>query len=253
MKRTTNLLAAATRPAVPALDLTKHGKCPFTVDAVQQTAAAADALPTPRYTGAQLDGHECARCGVDLAYVQGERPYFAPGGERLNVCYPRCEDVPLVNVLNADFNHEAPAALRDSRNEIRLGLDFAWPAEQLTQAITNILQEAFDSGRWVRHDTRATPADLATKYARRAVDAELNGLDTHPRTTADQLHRAIDDESARHLAKVGGHSIRNARAVEAFSTANRAMEDALAFSEDRAATVRALQAALDMLAAEAAR
>ncbi|TRV75148.1 hypothetical protein FKN01_22235 [Streptomyces sp. 130] len=91
MKRTTNLLAAATRPAVPALDLTKHGKCPFTVDAVQQTAAAADALPTPRYTGAQLDGHECARCGVDLAYAQGERPYFTPDGERLNVCYPPCD------------------------------------------------------------------------------------------------------------------------------------------------------------------
>lgn len=253
MKRTTNLLAAATRPTVPALDLTKHGKCPFTADAVQQTADAAAALQTPTYTRAQLDGHECARCGHDLAYADGERPFLTPDGERLNACYPRCQNMPLVNVMNADFNNEAPAIMRDSLNEIRVGIDFAWPAEYLTQAITNILQEAFDSGRWVRHDTRATPADLATKYARRAVDAELNGLDTHPRTTADQLHRAIDDESARHLAKVGGHSIRDARAVEAFSTANRAMEDALAFSEDRAATVRALQAALDMLAAEAAR
>lgn len=253
MKRTANQTLTATGPAVPPLDLTKYGKCPFTADAVQQTATAADTLPTPHYTGPQLDGHECAHCGMDLAYAQGERPYTTPGGERLNVCYPRCEDVPLVNVTDADFNNEAPAALRDSLKEIHVGIDFAWPASYLTDAIMKLLQEAFDSGRWVRHDTRATPADLATKYARRAVNAELNGLNTHPRTTADQLHRAIDDESAQHLAKVGGHNIRKARASEAFSTANRAMEDALAFSEDRAATVRALQAALDMLAAEASR
>ncbi|MFE2020132.1 hypothetical protein ACFW9O_19065 [Streptomyces sp. NPDC059499] len=236
---------------IPSMATAPSGHLPYLVAQAPRAASAkAETITTP-YTGAQLAGAECAVCTRDLAYADGEQPHSVVNGGQLNACAPQCNTVstgsPQVTVEDADLMNEAPLALYDSRTRIVLGIDFAWPASFLVPALNKVLQEAFDSGRWVRHDTKATPAETATKFIRKAVSAELDGIDTHPRTTADQLHRAIDDESARHLAKVGGHSIREARAAEAFSTAARAMEDALEFSEDREGTVLALRTALEML------
>lgn len=229
---------------IPQMATAPSGNLPYIV------AQATRATATP-YTGTQLAGEECALCARDLAYADAEQPHNVVNGHQLNACAPRCANVPTpspqVIVEDADLMNEAPIALYDSRTRIVLGIDFAWPASFLVPAINAVLQEAFDSGRWVRHDTKATPTETAEKFIRKAVSAELDGTDAHPRITADQLHQVIDDESARHLAKVGGQSVRAARAAEAFSTAARAMEDALEFSEDRASAVLALQTALEML------
>lgn len=90
MKGTTNPTLTATGPTVPQLDLTKYGKSPFVVAAVQHLAKTAAALPAATYTGAQLDGYECANCGRDLAYADGQRAHTTPEGHQLNACAPQC-------------------------------------------------------------------------------------------------------------------------------------------------------------------
>ncbi|MGW0938843.1 hypothetical protein [Streptomyces sp. NPDC002666] len=48
-------------------------------------------LSAAKYTGAQLDGVECATCGRDLAYADSQQPHVTPDGQRLNACAPRCD------------------------------------------------------------------------------------------------------------------------------------------------------------------
>ncbi|MFJ4829887.1 hypothetical protein ACIP79_08225 [Streptomyces sp. NPDC088747] len=95
----------------------------------------------------------------------------------------------------------------------------------------------------------AAAEDAITK----AVAASLAGLTTHPRDRAEQLHRAIDDVSAEHLARpdVGDMPLKEAQGAEAFSTAIEAMERALSLSDSPARTRRALRNWVDMMAAEA--
>lgn len=42
------------------------------------------------YTTAQLLGEECALCGNDLAYADGQRPHPTKDGKQLNACAPPC-------------------------------------------------------------------------------------------------------------------------------------------------------------------
>ena len=61
-----------------------------------------------------------------------------------------------------DLNGEAPIAIYDSRDRFVLGIDFSRPPEEIAAALTLMLQDAVDSGRWVRHgtcgDSRHKPA-----------------------------------------------------------------------------------------------
>lgn len=93
----------------------------------------------------------------------------------------------------------------------------------------------------------------ATDAIRAAVTMALAGLTTNPRDVANQLHQAIDDAQAEHLAKptVGDMSLEEAESAEAVSTAWEAMARALAASSDPGLTARALRGALRMVIDEA--
>ncbi|MCZ4516726.1 hypothetical protein O3Q52_53240, partial [Streptomyces sp. ActVer] len=93
----------------------------------------------------------------------------------------------------------------------------------------------------------------ASDAIRAAVTMALAGLTTQPRDVARQLHEAIDDAQAEHLAlpTVGGMSLEEAESSEAVSTAWEAMARALASSADRDLTVGALRGALRMAVEEA--
>ncbi|GGV83885.1 hypothetical protein GCM10010294_60960 [Streptomyces griseoloalbus] len=95
--------------------------------------------------------------------------------------------------------------------------------------------------------------EVATALITKAVSERLTGLTTHPRDIAEQLHQAVDDASAEHLARpdVGGFPIEEARGHEAFSTAGYAIRRALDLSANPRETAAALRTMLDMLAHEA--
>ncbi|WP_327430940.1 hypothetical protein [Streptomyces sp. NBC_01236] len=104
-----------------------------------------------------------------------------------------------------------------------------------------------------RHPDTEQPLTASQRAIAEAVNEALAGLTTHPRDVAEQLHRAVDDASAQHLARpdVGDMQLDEARSSEALSTAWEAMDRALALSTDRALTARALRNVLNMAIAEA--
>jgi hypothetical protein len=91
----------------------------------------------------------------------------------------------------------------------------------------------------------------ATDAIRAAVTMSLAGLTTNPRDVAEQLHQAIEDAQAVHLARVGGVSLEEAEAAEAFSTADSAMARALRLSLEPEGTAQGLRTALRMAIDEA--
>lgn len=62
-------------------------------------------------------------------------------------------EVPRVRVTAENLCGEAPVALRDSTSAFELAIDFSWPPEQITEALTGIFQEGVDSHRWIRRGT----------------------------------------------------------------------------------------------------
>ncbi|MGW3646695.1 hypothetical protein [Streptomyces sp. NPDC000878] len=104
-----------------------------------------------------------------------------------------------------------------------------------------------------RHPDTEQPFAATQRAIAGAVNEALAGLVDHPRDLAEQLHAAVDDASAQHLARpdVGDMQLDEARSSEAISTAWEAMDRALALSTDRASTVRALRNVLNMAIAEA--
>lgn len=59
-------------------------------------------------------------------------------------------EAPLVTVYAADLGGKAPAALRDSRNQFLLAIDFSQPPEKITASLTQLFQESVDTRRWMR-------------------------------------------------------------------------------------------------------
>ncbi|MGQ5576029.1 hypothetical protein [Streptomyces sp. ECR3.8] len=59
-------------------------------------------------------------------------------------------EAPLVTVYAADLGGKAPAALRDSRKEFRLAIDFSRPPEEIAASLTQLFQESVDTRRWTR-------------------------------------------------------------------------------------------------------
>ncbi|MET9479846.1 hypothetical protein [Streptomyces sp. NPDC006638] len=84
----------------------------------------------------------------------------------------------------------------------------------------------------------------------RAMDAKHDGLTTHPHDTKDRLRRAVEHAAARHLARVSKHTIKAARADEAFSAAVDTMTEALRTSGNVRQTVIALITALELTVGE---
>lgn len=62
-------------------------------------------------------------------------------------------EVPRVRVTSENLHGEAPVALRDSRTSYELAIDFAHPPERIAEALTEVIQEGVDSGRWTRRGT----------------------------------------------------------------------------------------------------
>ncbi|MEU6706528.1 hypothetical protein [Streptomyces wuyuanensis] len=212
MKTATNTPENASTPAVPAVDLTRKGKVPALLAGIPAQPAGPTAPATSR------------------------------------------QPIPEIRVTAENLHGEAPAAMYDDRERIAIALDTEQPTERVAEGVQGLLREAFESGRWQRHDTTEgtapSLAEVAETAIRAAIRAELNALSTHPRITADRLQRVIDDESARHLARVGEHSLDKAYADERFASATRAMEDALELSADPKGMALALRTALNMLVRE---
>jgi hypothetical protein len=59
---------------------------------------------------------------------------------------------PQVTVYAADLGGRAPAALKDSRSEFVLAIDFSQPPERITASLTELFQESVDTRRWTRRD-----------------------------------------------------------------------------------------------------
>ncbi|WP_327333672.1 hypothetical protein [Streptomyces anulatus] len=82
--------------------------------------------------------------------------------------------VPNVRVTSENLHGEAPVALRDSRSNYELAIDFSYPPEQIAAALTDVFQEAVDSHRWSRrgngeHD-RPDDEPPASRAARHPED-----------------------------------------------------------------------------------
>ncbi|MEU2799009.1 hypothetical protein [Streptomyces sp. NPDC007117] len=79
-----------------------------------------------------------------------------------------------MRVTSEDLHGEAPVALRDSRSSYELAIDFSYPPEQITAALTDVFQEAVDSHRWSRRGTgehgQADDEPPATRAARHPED-----------------------------------------------------------------------------------
>jgi hypothetical protein len=59
---------------------------------------------------------------------------------------------PQVTVYAADLGGRAPAALKDSRREFVLAIDFSQPPEKITASLTELFQESVDTRRWTRRE-----------------------------------------------------------------------------------------------------
>lgn len=211
-------------------------------------AEAARQHPAPMYDGAQLAGEECAVCEGDFAYVDTKRTHAVVDGHQLYACAPHCrpaEERPspkYATFTEVPLPTGAKLLYRETGNTVCVYYD---PAQITPLAARELVRIYF-----AYVETTPTPAG-AELAVRQAITEANDGLTTHPRTVADQLHRAIDDQSAKH-AEQFGHTARAARASEAFATANQSMGDALRFSENRERTITALRTALKMAIDETA-
>lgn len=86
-------------------------------------------------------------------------------------------DVPRVKVRDVDLHGEAPAAMYDSRRRITLGLDFNAPPDEVAEAVEDLLQEAFDSGRWHRRDTAHGKCEDGPSGGESAPQHPSDGID----------------------------------------------------------------------------
>ncbi|MFF7485576.1 hypothetical protein ACFZBC_08770 [Streptomyces luteogriseus] len=59
---------------------------------------------------------------------------------------------PQVTVYAADLGGKAPAALKDSRSEFVLAIDFSQPPEKIAASLTQLFQESVDTRRWTRRE-----------------------------------------------------------------------------------------------------
>ncbi|QJT01762.1 hypothetical protein G9272_16780 [Streptomyces asoensis] len=59
-------------------------------------------------------------------------------------------EVPQVHVYAADLGGRSPAALKDSRTEFRLAIDFSRPPDEVAASLTQLFQESVDTRRWTR-------------------------------------------------------------------------------------------------------
>lgn len=59
-------------------------------------------------------------------------------------------EAPQVTVYAANLGGRATAAMKDSRTEFRLAIDFSRPPEEIAASLTEIFQENVDSGVWSR-------------------------------------------------------------------------------------------------------
>jgi hypothetical protein len=57
---------------------------------------------------------------------------------------------PQVTVYAADLGGKTPAALKDSREEFRLAIDFSRPPDEIAASLTLLFQESVDTHRWIR-------------------------------------------------------------------------------------------------------
>lgn len=64
---------------------------------------------------------------------------------------------PQVIVYAADLGGRSPVALKDSRVEFRLAIDFSRPPEEIAASLTEIFQESVDSHRWNRRQGPEEP------------------------------------------------------------------------------------------------
>lgn len=64
-------------------------------------------------------------------------------------------EVPRVQVRAVDLAGEAAVANYDSAHRYELGIDFSRPPDEIADALTDLFQEAVDTGRWSRHGTGA--------------------------------------------------------------------------------------------------
>lgn len=60
-----------------------------------------------------------------------------------------------MHVRAVDLHGECPLALYDGRQRLELGIDFSRPPAEIADALTDLFQEAVDSGRWERRGSGA--------------------------------------------------------------------------------------------------
>lgn len=80
-----------------------------------------------------------------------------------------------VHVKAADLKGETPVAVRDGLDRYELAIDFSWPPDAIAAGLQAIFQEAVETERWSRNDTREHSA--ATEEACEAAPHTENGLD----------------------------------------------------------------------------
>lgn len=64
-------------------------------------------------------------------------------------------EVPQVHVHAVDLDGEVVVANYDSCHRYELGIDFSRTPGEITDALTDLFQEAVDTGRWCRRGTGA--------------------------------------------------------------------------------------------------
>ncbi|WP_217169619.1 hypothetical protein [Streptomyces sp. AC512_CC834] len=209
-------------PAIPAVAaLGTNGRLP---------AVVAQAGLTP----AQADGIACIRCGSDDGPMT---PVGTRDGIQVFACTPAC---PIT-----DGRPEGP-----------------WDVDRIVAALPEVMQQAFPQEYTPELNTQVVkeigsalasigPVQVAKGAIRTALHARLDGLTTNPQDVSEELHQQVIDDQAEHLARVTGFPLEEARANEAFTTANYAIRQALSLSPDRARTAFALRSMLNMLIDEA--
>lgn len=68
-----------------------------------------------------------------------------------------------MHVRAVDLHGETPFAMYDSRRRLDIGIDFTRTPAEITSAVQDALQEAFDTGRLRRSSGGHTSADEITR------------------------------------------------------------------------------------------
>ncbi|MFC8274928.1 hypothetical protein ACFUJR_20795 [Streptomyces sp. NPDC057271] len=77
----------------------------------------------PEYTTYQLAGEECALCGTDRAYTDGERLYgVTPEGQRLIACAPTCTPKDI-RIEAADLDDGVALIFKEFSQTVRVAYD----------------------------------------------------------------------------------------------------------------------------------